>query len=198
MKKRSSEKKKINSDRRRLVEELYATARRNFPRRCVIVRGYDDLWQTDIVEMRLYLSFIRNHHYILAVIDVLSMLRKPYRSRARVETTDAIAEIIRANGREIYKRIRKEFYNADMQKISKKHDINHYSMYLTLKVSVVEWFNRTLRNDMWKMLHSTAITSGSTSCCVSCQIITCASIGLSTRRRNSRNLRKTLEHSTER
>ena len=45
----------------------------------------------------------------------------------------------------------KEFYNADVQKILKKHDINHYSTYLTLKASVVERFNRTLKNDMWKM-----------------------------------------------
>jgi len=45
----------------------------------------------------------------------------------------------------------KEFYNADVQKILKKHDVNHYSMYSTLKVSVVERFNRTLKNGMWKM-----------------------------------------------
>ncbi|KYM90759.1 hypothetical protein ALC53_01753, partial [Atta colombica] len=40
--------------------ELHAPARRNFPRRRVIVRGYD-LWQTDIVEMRPYSSFNRGH-----------------------------------------------------------------------------------------------------------------------------------------
>jgi len=44
----------------------------------------------------------------------------------------------------------KEFYNADVQKILKKHDINHYSMYSTLKASV-ERFNRMLKNDMWEM-----------------------------------------------
>ena len=45
----------------------------------------------------------------------------------------------------------KEFYNADVQKILKRHDVNHYSMYSTLKASVVERFNHTLENDMWKM-----------------------------------------------
>jgi len=45
----------------------------------------------------------------------------------------------------------KEFYNADVQKILKKHDVNHYSTYSTLKASVVERFNRTLKNDIWKM-----------------------------------------------
>ena len=45
----------------------------------------------------------------------------------------------------------KEFYNVDVQKILKKHDIDHYSTYSTLKASVVERFNRTLKNDIWKM-----------------------------------------------
>ena len=43
-----------------------------------------------------------------------------------------------------------KFYNADVQKILKKHDVNHYSMYSTLKASVVERFNRTLKN-IWEM-----------------------------------------------
>ena len=45
----------------------------------------------------------------------------------------------------------KEFYNADVQRLMRKHDINHYSTYSVLKASVVKRFNRTLKNDMWKM-----------------------------------------------
>jgi len=37
-----------------------------------------------------------------------------------------------------------------MQRLVNKHS-NHYSMYSILKVSVVERFNLTLKNDMWKM-----------------------------------------------
>ncbi|CAL1671913.1 unnamed protein product [Lasius platythorax] len=57
--------------KQRLVEELHAPARRNFPRRRVIVRGYD-LWQADVVEMRPYARNNKGHNYILTVIDVLS------------------------------------------------------------------------------------------------------------------------------
>jgi len=39
----------------------------------------------------------------------------------------------------------KEFYNSDVQRLVKKHDINHYSTYSVMKASVVEWFNRMLR-----------------------------------------------------
>ncbi|KAG5323784.1 YMD3 protein, partial [Pseudoatta argentina] len=46
----------------------------------------------------------------------------------------------------------KEFYNADVQKILKKHEVNHYS---TLKASVVERFNRTLKNDIRKIKYKT-------------------------------------------
>ena len=71
MKKKSDEKREnISSEKRRLVEKLHAPARRNFPRRRVIIRGYDDLWQADIVEMRSYLSFNSGYHCILTVINV--------------------------------------------------------------------------------------------------------------------------------
>ena len=36
-------------EKRILVDELHAPARRNFKRRHVVVKGYDDLWQADIV-----------------------------------------------------------------------------------------------------------------------------------------------------
>ncbi|XP_050452222.1 uncharacterized protein LOC126851928 [Cataglyphis hispanica] len=45
----------------------------------------------------------------------------------------------------------KEFYNTDVQRLMKKHNINHYSTYSVLKASVVERFNRTLKDAMWKM-----------------------------------------------
>ena len=44
----------------------------------------------------------------------------------------------------------KVFYNSNVQKLLKKHNINHYSTYSVMKPSVVERFNRTLKNDMWK------------------------------------------------
>jgi len=41
----------------------------------------------------------------------------------------------------------KEFYNVDVQRLLKKHNIN-YLTYSVMKASVVEQFNRTLKNDM--------------------------------------------------
>ena len=159
--KRSSRKtnkaeKQHSLERRQLVNELHAPARKNFSRRHVIVRGYDDLWQADIVEMRPYSRFNRGYHYILTVIDVLSKYAWaiPLKSKGGSETADALAEIIRDSKRcpkNMQTDNGKEFYNADVQHIIRKHNINHYSTYSVLKASVVERFNRTLKNDMWKM-----------------------------------------------
>ncbi|XP_020296171.1 uncharacterized protein LOC109861074 [Pseudomyrmex gracilis] len=59
-------------DASRQAEEVHAPARRNFHRKRIIVREYDDLWQADVVEMRPYSRFNRVDHYIFTVIDVLS------------------------------------------------------------------------------------------------------------------------------
>jgi len=62
----------VSAEKRQLVKELHAPARKNFSRRRVIVRGYDDLWQADIIETHPYSHFNKGYHYILTVIDVLS------------------------------------------------------------------------------------------------------------------------------
>lgn len=143
-------------EKQRVVDELHAPARKNFPRRRVIVRGYNDLWQADIVEMHPYSRFNNGYHYILTIIDVLSKFAwaVPLKSKNGSETAKAIAQIIRDSKRRL-KNLQtdmgKEFYNTDVQRLVKKHSINHYSTYSVLKASVVERFNRTLKNYMWKM-----------------------------------------------
>ena len=83
--------------------------------------------------MRSYSSFNRGHYYTL-IIDVLSKYAwaVPLKSKDGSETADAIVEIIRANGRcpkNLQTDIGKEFYNTDVHKILKKHDVNYYSTY---------------------------------------------------------------------
>jgi len=55
--------------------------------------------------------------------------------------------------------------------------VNHYT-YSVMIVSVVEWFNRTLKNDMWKLFTLNRI-NGSTRWSISYQITTRESIELS-------------------
>jgi len=146
----------MSHEKQQLVNELHTPARRNFARRHVIVRGYDDLWQADVVEMRPYTRVNRGYHYILTVIDVLSKQAwaVPLKTKSGNEVAVAIAKILRDDKRcpnNLQTDKGKEFYNANMLKLLKKHNINHYSTYSVMKASVVERFNRTLKNAMWKM-----------------------------------------------
>jgi hypothetical protein len=115
----------------------------------------DLLRQADMVEMRPYARHNNGHNYILTVIDVLSKYAWaiPQKSKSGNETAASFSKIFRE-----YKRCPKnlqtdngkEFYNSTMQKLTSARNINHYSTYSILKASVVERFNRTLKNDMWK------------------------------------------------
>ena len=44
----------------------------------------------------------------------------------------------------------KEFYNATFKKLLDKHEIGMYSTFNEGKAVVIEQFNRTLKNSMWK------------------------------------------------
>jgi len=108
----------VSVEMRRLVEELHAPARKNFSRRRVIVQGYDDLWQADIIEMHPYSRFNKGYHYILNVIDMLSKYAwaVPLKSISGSEMANAITEIIRKSGRQpknLQTDMGKEFYNAE-------------------------------------------------------------------------------------
>ncbi len=58
--------------KRQLVEELHAPARKHFKRRKVIIKGIDDLFQADLVDMSAYASQNRGFHFLLTVIDTFS------------------------------------------------------------------------------------------------------------------------------
>jgi len=127
-----------------VVKELHTPARKNFPQRRVIVYGYDNLWQADVAEIRSYTQFNKGYHNILTVIDMLSTQTVSLKTKNGNETTTTIAKIIRDDGRcpkNLQTDMENEFYNTNVQKLLKKHNINHYSMYSVMKASVVDRFD---------------------------------------------------------
>ncbi|XP_018308358.1 uncharacterized protein [Mycetomoellerius zeteki] len=134
------------TEKRSLIDELHVAARRNFPRRRVIVHGYNDLWQVDVVKMRPYTRCNRGYHYILTVIDVLSKHAWAVSLKVKIgnEVTKAIAKIIRDDGRcpkNLQTDKGKEFYNSNVQKLLKKHNINHYIFWIDMLPRLVSDYN---------------------------------------------------------
>ena len=105
-------------------------------------------------DVPLHTTFNKGYHYILTVIEVLSKhaWTIPLKTKNGNKMATTIAKIIPGDGRcpkNLQTDIEKEFYNANVQKLL-KNNINYYSIYSIMKVSVVERFNYTLKNDMWK------------------------------------------------
>lgn len=140
--------------KRQLVEELHSPARKHFKRRKVIIKGIDDLFQADLVDMSAYAGQNRGFHFLLTVIDTFSKYAwvVALKNKSGPSVTKAMMSVFE-EGR-IPKNLQtddgNEFYNKNMKKLLEKHKINHYSVYSHLKASIVERFNRTIKNAMWK------------------------------------------------
>lgn len=141
--------------RKEIVDELHRSMRKNFKRRHVVMRGINDLLQADLVEMIPYAKLNRNYKYLLTVIDTFSKYgwAIPIKSKTGQQVANAMETIMRTL-RDPPKNIQtddgKEFFNKYFEKIMKNNGINHYSTFSGLKASIVERFNRTLKNKMWK------------------------------------------------
>lgn len=142
-------------EKQALVNELHKSARKNFPRKHVIVKGINDLWQADLVEMQPYSKYNKNFKYLLTVIDVFSKQAyvKPVLNKTAKFVTKAMGEIFQENKKipiHLQTDNGTEFHNKTFKDLMKQKNINFYSTFSNLKASVVERFNRTLKNRMWK------------------------------------------------
>ncbi|CAD6243430.1 GSCOCG00013064001-RA-CDS, partial [Cotesia congregata] len=137
-----------------IAEELHKPARRNYKRRHVDIRGLDETWQADLVEMIPYATVNKGYKYLLTIIDIFSKYAwaVPIKSKSGVDVTSAMKSVLQ-QGR-IPKNLHvdqgKEFYNKEFKDLMKQHKINLYSTFSNLKASICERFNRTLKTKMWR------------------------------------------------
>lgn len=143
----------MDVEKLQLVKELHKPARRNYQRRHFDIRGIDETWQADLVEMQPYEKVNKGYKYILTVIDIFSKFAwaVPVKSK-KGEDVAAAMESVLDNGR-VPKNLHvdrgKEFYNTHFENLMKRYKINLYSTFSNLKASICERFNRTLKNKMW-------------------------------------------------
>lgn len=139
-----------------LVDELHRQARKTFQRRRYIQKGILDTWQIDLVEMIPYAKYNRGYKYMLTVIDIFSKYAYalPIKSKTGIEISKALKDVIKLNKNKSPKNIHsdqgKEFCNVHFKKLMKEFNINHYYTFSNMKASIVERFNRNLKNKMWK------------------------------------------------
>lgn len=137
-----------------VVNEIHKQVRVNFPRRSVILKDIDDLWQADLIDMQNLIKWNSGYKYILVIIDCFS--KYAWAFPLKQKTKDMVSKQLKtlfAKGRfpkNFQTDMGKEFYNDKFKKITEKFHINHYSTYSTKKASIVERFIRTLKSKLYK------------------------------------------------
>ena len=136
---------------------LHKQIRRKFPRRKTISSGYHHQYQADLIQLNNLSRYNDDHRFILTVIDVFS--RQAFVAPIRRKTGDIIAnaleKIIKMNGarcRLLQTDDGAEFFNQNVQRLLKRYQIKHFSTSSDLKSSLVERFNRTLLDKIFKWM----------------------------------------------
>lgn len=139
-----------------LVNELHKPIRKNFKRRRTIIKGFDDLWQSDLCQLQQFMKNNKNYKYILVVIDCFSkyVWTKPLKTKTGVEVTESFETILKeAKGRKpmnLQTDQGKEYYNTHFKTLLKKYTINHYSTFSITKAAICERVIRTLKEKLFK------------------------------------------------
>jgi len=131
-----------------IADELHHEFRKSKHLLKVKVFAKDDIWSADLVEMPKEGKF----KYILTVIDLYTKYAWaiPVANKKGITISDAFEKIMKKSGRtptKMWVDQGKEFYNKDVKKLS----FEIYSTNNDGKAVVIERFNRTLKQMMFKL-----------------------------------------------
>ena len=137
-----------------LAEELHKPITRKFTKRRVFVKGVDEIWAADLVEMGKFSDWNKGFKYLLMVIDVFSKFGwvEPLKDKKGETVAAAFKKIFKLRQpRLLWTDKGREFYNKNVNQLLSKKNIKLYSTENEEKSSVIERFNRTFKQMMWKM-----------------------------------------------
>ena len=127
---------------------------RKFKRRKVITGGVNHQWQADLVELQEFAKVNDGYRYLLTVIDIFSKYAWaiPIKNKTGNEVTKAFEKIFNINGGPLAIQSDKgvEFLNKKTQNLFKSKNIKSFVTENETKAQIVERFNRTLKNRMYK------------------------------------------------
>lgn len=141
------------SKREAIAKELHKPARRNFTKRKVTLKGINDLYQADLVEMLPYAKLNKGMKYILTMINCFSKFAfaVPLKNKSGLEVAEKLEPILKRYKMKNFQTDQgKEWFNVNVRKLMKKYKINHYHTFTEIKAGVVERLNRTLKERMWR------------------------------------------------
>ena len=137
---------------------LHYPVKRRFKRHPVIAEYPLENFQADLVDMQEFSRINYGFNYILTIIDVFS--KKAWaialKNKSAPVVCNAFEKVLIENiPNELQTDHGKEFENSCFKNLKKKYEINHYfAKDPNIKCAVIERFNRTLKNKMFKYFTS--------------------------------------------
>ena len=137
-----------------LSEELHKAKRKNYPRRRIIVNHIDEIFAADLVEMQKFAKLNRGYRYLLTCIDIFSKFAWviPLKDKKGITIKNTLEKIFKQRKPKFLWTDRgTEFYNKQVQDLLNENNIKLYSTNNSeIKSAVIERFNRTFKNMMYK------------------------------------------------
>ena len=137
-----------------LSEELHKPKRKNYIRRKIIVNHIDEIFAADLVEMQKFTKLNKGYRYLITCIDIFSKYSWviPLKDKRGITIKNALEKIFKERKPKfLWTDNGKEFYNKQVQDLLNQNNIKLYSTNNSeIKSAVIERFNRTFKNMMYK------------------------------------------------
>ena len=138
-----------------LTDELHKPVRKNFKKRRVFAAKSNDIWAADLVDMQYFAKTNKGYRYILMIIDVFSKYgwAIPLKRKTGSEMVEAFTQLWDSGEkppRFLWTDKGKEFDNVQMEALLKSRNVHLYWTDNEEKSTIVERWNRTIKQWMWK------------------------------------------------
>ena len=138
-----------------LADELHKPKKKITEYRKVLSNHINQYFSIDLVEMQEYENDNMGYKYILFAVDVYSRyaFAEPLKSKSGAEVASALQKIINKASSppdKLWSDLGKEFYNKNVDSLRNKYNIGIYSTFGKAHSSIVERFNKTIKNIMFK------------------------------------------------
>ena len=139
---------------RQPVYTLHRSRKFHFKRNPIITYSKDYQWQCDLADMKKYSGANYGYKYLLVVIDCFTkyLWVRALKSKQPGDVKRAFENILEDGRKPIHLMSDRggEFANGMMYEFYKRNGINYFTSWTSVKCSIVERVNRTLKSRMFR------------------------------------------------
>ena len=143
------------------TQDSYTTnrpVRRTFQRGRIVTRGLKDQYDLDLIDMGRLSKYNDNVTFLLTAVDAFSRVAmvKPLKNKRADTVLDALKLMLSGENkcRAVRTDFGAEFKNAKCKAFFKANNIKHFFAHAPLKAQIVERFNQTLKQLIYRYLHN--------------------------------------------